>query len=54
MLLSKAGRPKGTTMAKAKEDAKKYDDYVNAITYDYSTELTKMKNIKAEMRKGVP
>ena len=41
MLLSKAGRPKGTTMAKAKEDAKNYDDYINAITYDYSTELTK-------------
>ena len=41
MLLSKASRPKGTTMAKAREDAKKYDDCVNAITYDYSTELTK-------------
>ena len=41
VLLPKADRPKGSTMEKAREDTKKYDDCVNAITYDYSTKLTK-------------
>ena len=52
VLLSKAGRPKGTTMAKAREDAKKYDYCVNAITYDYSTELTKKEASKQRYVRG--
>ena len=37
---SKAGRPKGSTHQKKREDMKNYQDCMNAITMAYSNELT--------------
>ena len=41
--LPKGGRPKGSTVMQKKEDEKKYDDCVDAISYDFSIEQTSKK-----------
>ena len=43
VLRSNVGRPKGSTVAKKTEEAKKYRDCLDAISFDYATELTAKK-----------
>ena len=49
---SKAGRPKGSTMQKKREDISTYKQCVNAITEDYHKELTSHKEIQRRLMKG--
>jgi hypothetical protein len=49
--LSKAGRPKGSTMQKKREDIKNYKECVNAIAEAYDNELT-LHNPEKRLAKG--
>ena len=49
---SKAGRPKGSTMQKKREDISNYKQCVNAITEDDHKELTSHKEIQWRLMKG--
>ena len=46
------GRPKGSTDIQKKEDENKYSDFVDAISYDYSTEKSSRKLKKERCAKG--
>jgi hypothetical protein len=52
-LSSKAGRPKGSTMQKKKEDVNNYKDCVNAITKEYYNKLTFHKENRQRLMKGL-
>ena len=49
---SKAGRPKGSTMQKKKEDVNNYKECVNAITKEYNNKLTFHKENRQRLMKG--
>jgi hypothetical protein len=50
---SKAGRPKGSTMQKKKEDVNNYKECVNAITKEYYNKLTFHKENRQRLMKGL-
>ena len=49
---SKAGRPKGSTMQKKREDINNYKECVNAITEEYHNKLTFHKENRRRLMKG--
>jgi hypothetical protein len=49
---SKAGRPKGSTMQKKREDINNYKECVNAITEEYHNKLTFHKENRQRLLKG--
>jgi hypothetical protein len=50
--LSKAGRPKGSTIQKKREDISSYRECVSAITEAYCNELTRHKEQNKRLMKG--
>ena len=52
ILSSKAGRPKGSTMQKKREDINNYKECVNAITEEYHNKLTFHKENQRWLMKG--
>ena len=50
--LAKAGRPKGSTTQKKREDMKNYKECLNSITDSYHNELTLHKNQNKRLVKG--
>ena len=49
---SKAGRPKGSTNQKKRDDVKKSKECVNAIAHAYNNELTKQRGLQQKLVKG--
>ena len=50
--LSTAGRPKGCTNQKKREDIKNYKECINAVSQAYHSELTRCKDQKKKVKGG--